>query len=245
MTAPIETPSPSAVPAWRQKTWVKNALLVAVTAAVAYAMVYVDVLARAREAFHQAEKYERWEQNPEAKKQFYEEKFLKESARLEKRRADGEISAEEYEQDLEILKFDRDQALSESSVKYAYQWYKDTYELFSPPESKWVKAARFRAPAAKQRWREELQSRNIPFEEYMLDLESGEEPGKTLTVWSTRSREKADGAAALLKEKGIVETHVYDAPAHGRLEQEGLKVIVPKEKFWQAHETLKAVIDYP
>lgn len=231
-----ETASPASL--W-QKNWFRNALIVAGTVAVAYAMVYVDVVARAREAFRQGEKYERWHGDPEAKRSFFEEKFLKEKSRLDKKRDKGDVSAEDYEQDLEILKFDRDQALNESSVKYAYQWYKDTYELFSPPESKWVRRARFLAPAAKQRWREELRSRNIPFEEYMLDLEAGEEPGKTLIVTSTRNRSLAEKAVALLQEKGIVQTHLYDAPAHGRLEQEGLKVIVPAEKFWEAHEALK------
>ena len=240
MTTPTDI-SPRSLSVFLQKKWVRNALLVAATAAVAYGMVYVDVQARAREAFHQGEKYARWHEDPEAKKRFYEKKFLEEKERLDKRREKAENSPEEYEQDLEVLKFDRDQAMAESSIKYAYQWYKDTYELFSPPESKWVRQARFLAPAAKQRWREELRARNIPFEEYMLDLEVGEETGKTLMVTSTRNRRLSEKAVALLREKGI-EVSVYDGPAHGRLEQEGLKIIVPADKFWEARQILEAVI---
>lgn len=227
---------------WLQKRWVQNVLLVLVTVAVAYGMVYVDVRARAREAFRQGEKYSRWADNPDEKKLFYEEKFLSEKARLDKKKERAEISAEQYDQDLEVLAFDRDQAVKESSIKYAYQWYKDTYELFSPPESKWVRRARFLAPAAKEKWRDELRSKNIPFEEYMLDLEAGEDAA-TLMVCSTRCRATAQKALAALSAKGIA-ARLYDAPAQGRLSQEGLKIIVPREKFWDAHEILKSLTEF-
>lgn len=223
-----------------QKRWAQNALMIAATAAIAYAMVYVDVLARAREAFRQAERYEAWEKDPEQKKRHFEAKFLKEKGLLDKRKEKGDLSAEDYDQDLEVLKFDRDQAVNESSVKYAYQWYKDAYELFSPPESRWVRSARFRAPAAKERWRDELRAKNIPFEEYMLDLEAGEKPGM-LTVLSTNDRGELERCVEALKAKGI-EPEVYDAPAKGRLKQEGVKVIVPRERFWEAHEILKSTV---
>lgn len=226
---------------WWRKRWVQNSALVAATAAIAYGMIYVDVVARAREAFRQGETYARWNENPEEKKRFYEEKFLKEKMNLDKRREKGELSTDDYDQDLEVLKFDRDQAVNESSLKYAYQWYKDTYELFSPPESKWVRRARFLSPAAKERWREELRSRNIPFEEYMLDLEAGEDTG-TLMVYSTRNRKESERCVEALKSKGV-DARVYDGPANGRLPQEGLKIIVPREKFWEAHEVLEAVVD--
>jgi hypothetical protein len=195
--------------------------------------------ARAREAFREAERYERWAQDPEEKTRHYEAKFLKEKARLDGQREKGKLSAEDYDQDLEVLKFDRDQAVQESSVKYAYQWYKDVYELFSPPESRWVRAARLRAPAAKERWRDELRAKNIPFEEYMLDLEAGERAGM-LTVYSTNDRSELERCVAALKAKGL-EPEVYDAPAKGRLRQEGIKLIVPRDKFWEAHEILKTI----
>ena len=59
--------------------------------------------------------------------------------------------------------------MKESSLKYAYQWYKDTYELFSPPESKWVKFAREKAPQALELWKQELREKKIPFEDYMFE----------------------------------------------------------------------------
>ncbi|HOW27621.1 MAG TPA: hypothetical protein PK876_03845 [Elusimicrobiota bacterium] len=221
---------------WLQKRGVQNALLILGTAAIAYAMVYVDVMARAREAFRQGERYTRWHENIDDKKRFYEEKFLREKGKLEKKKEQNKISQEDYEQDLEILQFDREQALNDSSIKYAYQWYKDTYELFSPPESRWVREARFLAPAAKERWRDELRSKNIPFEEYMLDLEAGE-TADTLMVTSTQSRRKASRWTEILRSTGIP-CNLYDAEANGRLAQEGLKLIVPRDQFWRAHEVL-------
>ncbi|MBI4397202.1 MAG: hypothetical protein HY548_08910 [Elusimicrobia bacterium] len=244
---PHASPVPAS-PSWFKKRWVQNALLVAATAAVAYAMVYVDVIARAREAYRQGDQYMRWHQDPEEKKRSFEKKFLKEKDVLDKRLKKGELTEEEFNQDLEVLRFDRDQAVNESSIKYAYQWYKDAYELFSPPESRWVRRARYLAPAAKERWRDELRSRNIPFEEYMLDLEAGEnasaETGATLIVYSTRGSREAEDCVRLLKSKGI-EAQVYDAIAHGRLPQEGLKIVVPREKFWDAHNALKSVVEPP
>ncbi len=70
---------------------------------------------------------------------------------------------------IESASFDRDYALSESSLKYAYQWYKDTYELFSPPQSKWVKMARVKAPEALELWKQELRDQKIPFEDTMFE----------------------------------------------------------------------------
>jgi hypothetical protein len=226
--------------AW-SRPWVRNTAWALFTVAAVYAMVAVDVRARAREAFRRGERYERWHVNPEEKKAHFDGAFLKEQKRLEGRKSKGELTEEEYRQDLEVLAFDRDQAVNESSIKYAYQWYKDVYELFSPPESVWVRKARLRAPAAKEKWREELRSRNIPFEEYMLDLEAGEDAG-TLMVCSASRERQARRFQALLKEGGI-DAVLYDAPAHGRLRQEGIKIIVPRERFWDAHAILKPLIE--
>ena len=240
---PVETavPRPAAAAAPSRPAWGRLAVVILATAAAAYGMIYIDVQARAREAFVQGTRSLSWHKDPELKRIFLEEKFLKDKALLDAKKAKNEITAEGYTEDLEVLRFDREQAAGESAVKYAYQWYKDVYELFSPPESKWVRRARFLAPAAKQLWREELKAKNIPFEEYMLDLEAGEEAG-TLMVFSTRSRGLAEKCLTALKEKNVLAT-LYDGPAHGRLAQEGLKIIVPRESFWAAHETLRSLVE--
>src|SRR5689334_7373465 len=110
-----------------------------------------------------------WNAHPEKKKAFFDEKFNLEKTRLDEALAKKKVSDGEYKQNLETLEFDRNFALEESSLKYAYQWYKDTYELFSPPESKWVKMAREKAPQALELWKKELTAKKIPFEDYMVE----------------------------------------------------------------------------
>lgn len=68
-----------------------------------------------------------------------------------------------------MMEFDRELELQESSIKYAYQWYKDTYELFSPPESRWVRRAREKAPIALNLWKKELEQMKIPTTSLMLE----------------------------------------------------------------------------
>lgn len=56
-----------------------------------------------------------------------------------------------------------------ASPKDAYAWYQTAAELFTPPESKWSRLARQKMPQAKERWKAELRSKGIPFEDYMID----------------------------------------------------------------------------
>ena len=132
-------------------------------------MVYVYVVLRAREAYLEGEKYMRWHENPQLKMTELSAKYELEKAALDQKLAKGKISKGDYDRQLEILAFDRDRHMEESSIKYAYVWYQTAYELFSPPESKWVKISRKKAREAKEKWREELRAKKIPFEEYMLD----------------------------------------------------------------------------
>ena len=67
----------------------------------------------------------------------------------------------------ELAEFRRDEAVEESSLKYAYHWYKTVVELFTPPESRWVRLSRERMAEAKTLWTRELdeqkeQSHNEP-----------------------------------------------------------------------------------
>ncbi len=154
---------------WTQKRWVRNLLFGLGTAAVLYAMVAVDVVLRARESYLEGEKYMSWHENPELKKSDLNAKFEKEKAGLDQKLAQGKIKKDDYDRELEIIAFDRDRQMEESAVKYAYVWYQTAYELFSPPESKWVKLSREKAPIAKEIWKEELRAKKIPFEDYMLE----------------------------------------------------------------------------
>lgn len=55
------------------------------------------------------------------------------------------------------------------TAQLAYAWYETAATLFTPPESRWSRMAREKMPSAKERWRAELRSRKVPFEESMLD----------------------------------------------------------------------------
>ena len=162
------TPPPASTP-WYGTKWARNAALAAGTIALLYAMIYADVVLRARESYAEGEKYMRWHEHPEEKKAELDSKHEKSKAKLDKELAKSKITRDEYDRQIEILQFDRGRQMEESSLKYAYVWYKTAYELFSPPESKWVRLSREKAPVAKAKWKEELRSKNIHFEEYMLE----------------------------------------------------------------------------
>lgn len=163
------TPAPPQSSGWRRSAWFKNALWILGTVVLMYGMVYVDVILRAKEAYEQGEKYSRWHDHPEEKKAELDSRFEEERKRLDEKLAGNKISKDEHERQMEIIRFDRDHKLEESSIKYAYVWYKTAYELFSPPESKWVKLSREKAAASREKWKDELRAKKIPFEEYMLD----------------------------------------------------------------------------
>ena len=145
------------------------ALVIAGTVALVYGMIYVDVVWRAKEAYDQGEKYWRWTDHPEEYANFVNLRFQADKAKLDDKRAQGRLSQDDYDRELQLLQFGRVQALKESTIKYAYVWYQTAVELFSPPESKWVQLSREKMPLAKERWKTELRAKKIPFEEYMID----------------------------------------------------------------------------
>ncbi|MFA6092020.1 MAG: hypothetical protein WCU88_05300 [Elusimicrobiota bacterium] len=134
-----------------------------------YGMVYADLVLRARSAFLEGEKYMQWHAHPELKKTHYEAEFSREKARLDAEKAAGRMSEAEHGQRLELERFRCGEAVSESSLKYAYHWYKTAGELFSPPQSRWVLRARARMPEALELWKAELRAKKIPFEDTLLE----------------------------------------------------------------------------
>jgi hypothetical protein len=151
------------------KKWQKITLLVLGTVAVMYAMVYVDVVSRAKSAYLEGEKYWNWADHPDQRAKALEDQLVKDKAELQDRLAKNKLSKDEHARELELLEFDYEQQAKESSIKYAYVWYQTAVDLFSPPESKWVTMARAKMPLAKERWKAELREKKIPFEEYMID----------------------------------------------------------------------------
>ena len=149
--------------------WVRRTAVILGSVAVVYGMVYLDLLMRARHAYLEGEKYWSWHRHPEEKVKYYEQWLAQRRGELEKKLRKGKISSEVLRREKELLEFQKEEALRESSIKYAYVWYQTAVELFSPPDSKWVRLSRERMLLAKELWRKELQAKKIPFEEYMLE----------------------------------------------------------------------------
>lgn len=151
------------------KKWQQTLLWIAGTVAIMYGMVYVDVVLRAKEAYQEGEKYWNWADHPDQRAQFLNDQLAADKAKLDQQLTTGKLSKDDYDRQQELLQFDHEQQLKESSIKYAYVWYQTTVDLFSPPESKWVQLARQKMPLAKERWKAELRARNIPFDDDMID----------------------------------------------------------------------------
>jgi len=134
-----------------------------------YGMVYADVWLRARSAYLEGEKYLEWDRRPELKAAHLERLLVEKTARLQAERAASRITPAELEARLTLARFERDEAMKESSLKYAYVWFQTAVELFSPPESRWVILSREKAPVAKELWKKELAAKKIPYQDYMLE----------------------------------------------------------------------------
>jgi len=134
-----------------------------------YGIIYIDITLRARKSYLTAERYLDWYMNPEKKENYFKEKFEKEKIFLDKKFSKGKISQQDYDLQLEMLKFKIEQQKQESSLKYAYIWYKTVIELFSPPETKWVKLAKEKIEPTKKLWIKELESKGYKVEDYMVE----------------------------------------------------------------------------
>jgi hypothetical protein len=162
-------PSVQPRPAWWAHPRFQTGILIAAVIAAVYFLIYRDVLSRARESYEKAERYMDWYRHPELKRQYFSSEFEHAKAGLDKDLKAKRISEDDYRQKLDMLQFNRDFSIQESSVKYAYQWYKDTFELFSPPDSKWVRLAREKAPQALSLWKQELSEKKVPFDDKMFE----------------------------------------------------------------------------
>lgn len=134
-------------------------------AASVYGIAYADLTIRARSAYLEGEKYLEWDRRPELKKAQLDLELSRRQGELRKRFAAGA----ELEQRLALAVFERDEAVKESSLKYAYVWFQTAVELFSPPESKWVVLSREKMALAKGLWKKELALKKIPYQDYMLE----------------------------------------------------------------------------
>ncbi|HRU40161.1 MAG TPA: hypothetical protein P5511_09805 [Candidatus Goldiibacteriota bacterium] len=96
--------------------------LVAITLLAAFFMARFEVERRAKREYIEGEKFLSFHRTPDLKKQYYDEKLRKK-----------EITEPEYEMLIE-----------DNALKNAYVQYQTVVDLFTPPESKWVKMSRER-----------------------------------------------------------------------------------------------------
>jgi hypothetical protein len=96
--------------------------LVVITLVVAYFMARFEVVRRAQREYTEGEKFLNFYRAPDAKKLYYDDKLKKK-----------EITDIEYEMLME-----------DNALKNAYVQYNTVVDLFTPPESEWVKKSRQR-----------------------------------------------------------------------------------------------------
>jgi hypothetical protein len=149
--------------------WRKALLTAAGLLAFVYAAACVDVVLRARSAFLEGEKWLSWNEHPEFKKAHFDSEFDERRRAIERERDSGRLSAGDFDKKMQLASFERDQAVAESSLKYAYVWYQSAAELFTPPESRWTRRAREKMISTRVLWKKELDTKKIPYQDYMLE----------------------------------------------------------------------------
>ncbi|MBI5210373.1 MAG: hypothetical protein HY927_10415 [Elusimicrobia bacterium] len=137
--------------------------------AAVYVVACADLWLRARSAYLEGEKCLQWHADPRVKAAHFDRILSRNAEQLRREQEAGRLSAAELETKLKLLKFERDYAVNESSLKYAYVWFQTAVELFSPPESRWVKLSRVKMAETKELWKAELKAKKIPFQDYMLE----------------------------------------------------------------------------
>ncbi|MFH1282217.1 MAG: hypothetical protein ABII27_00955 [bacterium] len=81
-----------------------------------YTMIYIDVVSRAKEAYMQGEKYWSWSENPQEKKAFLEKELNRRLEELKIKLDKNKLTMEQYENQVDIAKFDYDRNMEESSI---------------------------------------------------------------------------------------------------------------------------------
>ena len=138
-------------------------------AAFVYAAACADVVLRARSAYLEGEKWLSWSEHPELKKAHFDAELAARQKAIEADRDAGRLTPAEFDRKSGLARFERDQAVAESSLKYAYVWYQTAAELFTPPESRWTRMSREKMKTTRELWKKELDAQKIPYQDYMLE----------------------------------------------------------------------------
>lgn len=137
--------------------------------AAVYAMARVDLWFRARSAVREGDKWMEWSRKPELKKAHFDAELAAREKALDADLAAGRIDKSVHERKVALARFERDQAVAESSLKYAFVWYQTAAELFTPPETRWTVEGRSKMKEARELWKKELDAQKVPYQDYMLE----------------------------------------------------------------------------
>lgn len=149
--------------------WRRVLLTAAGLLAFVYAAACADVVLRARSAYLEGEKWLAWDAHPELKKAHFDAEFEARKKSFEAERASGRLTDADLTRKTGLAAFERDQAVAESSLKYAYVWFQTAAELFTPPESRWTVLSREKMKTTREAWKRELDAKKIPYQDYMLE----------------------------------------------------------------------------
>lgn len=208
----------------------------ALVVAAAFAVAGLDLASRARAAYRQAETLERQALRPPERDRAVESMFLDGVAALDRRR----LSPGDREIEIEILRKRWEEARLRSPWTEAYHAWKDVYELYSPPETRWSRRARLLAPAARQRWREDWTARGLPFAEGLLDLDRHETDGFRV-VYSVTDSGAAAQIARLLETIGLP-CRLLPPPDPSAPGDRAYRLLVPEDRFWEAHGAIAPLV---
>lgn len=150
-------------------SWRRGLLAAVGLIAFVYAAACVDLVLRARSAYLEGEKWLSWNEHPELKKAHFDAELDARLKSLEAERAASRLTAAEFEKKSGLARFERDRAVAESSLKYAYVWFQTAAELFTPPESRWTRMSREKMRTTRELWKRELDAKKIPYQDYMLE----------------------------------------------------------------------------
>jgi hypothetical protein len=120
--------------------------ILAVLAVVIFSFcaAYADLVLRSRSAYLEGEKYLSWKAHPEQQKGYFEAEFVKTRQGLLADFHSRGLTQDEFDEKLRLAEVVRDQRTAENPLKYAYVWFKNSSDLFSPPESRWTKMSRLK-----------------------------------------------------------------------------------------------------
>lgn len=145
-------------------------LLAALGLAAAVAAIAAgDCVLRARSAYLEGEKWMSWHADPKLKAAHFDAELAARLAALDAEAKSGRLEPAAAERKRLLARFERDQAVAESSAKYAFVWFQTAAELFAKPDNRWARRARERMAEAKALWKAELDARKVPYRDYMLE----------------------------------------------------------------------------